>query len=66
MIEGAEVVVFQDVLFMSNGPMPICEYRGERVGVPSRLMEPGTMIRTPGDRGTLVLACAAAESLGLL
>ena len=56
----------EDVLFISNGLVPICEYKGRRFGVPFRVMEPGSTIHASGDRGTLVLARAVAEWLRLL
>jgi len=63
---GAELVTLEDVLFISNGLVPICEYKGRRFGVPFRVLEPGSTIHAPGDRGTLVLARAVAEWVELL
>ena len=63
---GAELVRLEDVLFISNGLVPICEYKGRRFGVPFRVLEPGSTIHVPGDRGTLVLARAVADWLELL
>lgn len=63
---GAELVALEDVLFISNGLVPICEYKGRRFGVPFRVLEPGSTIHKPGDRGTLVLSRAVAEWLSLL
>ena len=63
---GAEMVALEDVLFISDGLVPICEYKGRRFGVPFRVLEPGSTIHAPGDRGTLVLARAVAEWLQLL
>jgi len=63
---GAELVKLEDVLFISNGLVPICEYKGRRFSVPFRVLEPGSTIHAPGDRGTLVLARAVAEWLELL
>jgi hypothetical protein len=63
---GAELVRLEDVLFVSNGLVPICEYKGRRFGVPFRVLEPGSTIHAPGDRGMLVLARAVAEWLELL
>ena len=62
---GAELLTFEDVLYVSNGLVPICEYRGRRFGVPFRLMEPGSTIRVPGDRGRIVMARAVASWMGL-
>ena len=63
---GAELVALEDVLFVSNGLVPICEYKGVRFGVPFRVLEPGSTIHAPGDRGRLVLARAVAEWLRLI
>ena len=63
---GAELVALEDVLFVSNGLVPICEYKGQRFGVPFRVLEPGSTIHAPGDRGRLVLARAVAEWLRLI
>jgi hypothetical protein len=63
---GAELVTLEDVLFISNGLVPICEYKGRRFAVPFRVLEPGSTIHAPGDRGTLVLARAVAEWLQLV
>ena len=63
---SADLVRLEDVLFISNGLVPICEYKGRRFGVPFRVFEPGSTIHAPGDRGTLVLARAVAEWLELL
>ena len=63
---GAELVALEDVLFISDGLVPICEYKGRRFGVPFRVLEPGSTIHAPGDRGTLVLSRAVATWLGLL
>ena len=60
---GAELVVLEGVLFVSDGLAPICEYRGLRFGVPFRMFGPGTTIKCPGDRGTLVLTRDIAEWL---
>jgi hypothetical protein len=63
---GAEWVTLEDVLYISDGLVPICEYKGFRFGVPFRVLEPGSTIREPGDRGKLVLARAVAEWLNLV
>ena len=63
---GAELVAFEDVLFISDGLVPICEYKGLRYGIPFRVMEHGSTIHAPGDRGRLVLARAVAEWLKML
>ena len=63
---GVEVVTFDNVLFVSDGLSPICEYQGRRFMVSLQLMEPGTSIRAPGDRGTLLLTRAVADWLGML
>ena len=68
---GTELVVLEDVLFVSDGLVPIREYKGRRfgvpfVGLPFRVLEPGSTIHEPGDRGTLVLKRAVAEWLELL
>ena len=63
---GAELVALKDVLFVSDGLVPICEYKGRRFGVPFRVLEPGSTIHEPGDRGTLVLTRAVVEWLELL
>ena len=63
---GAEMVQLEDVLFISNGLVPICEYKGRRFGIPFRVLEPGSTIHAPGDRGRLVLARAVAEWLELV
>jgi hypothetical protein len=62
---GAELVRLENVLFISNGLVPICEYKGRRFGIPFRVLEPGSTVHAPGDRGTLVVARAVAEWLGL-
>ena len=62
---GAELVRLEDVLYISNGLVPICEYEGRRFGVPFRVFEPGSTIHVPGDRGRLVLTRAVAEWLEL-
>jgi hypothetical protein len=58
---STESLTLEDVLFVSNGLVPICEHKGLRFAVPFRMFEPGTTIRRPGERGTLVLARAVAE-----
>jgi hypothetical protein len=58
---STESLTLEDVLFVSNGLVPICEHKGLRFAVPFRMFEPGTIIRRPGERGTLVLARAVAE-----
>jgi hypothetical protein len=63
--QDAEVVMLVNVLYVSNGLVPIVEYRGVRFGIPFHLMEPGTDIRRPGDRGTIVLKRVVAEWMGL-
>ena len=63
---GTDLVKLEDVLFISDGLVPICEYKGRRFGVPFRVLEPGSTIHEPGDRGTLVLSRAVAEWLELL
>jgi hypothetical protein len=63
---GAELVALEDVLFVSDGLVPICEYKGVRFGVPFRVLEPGSTIHEPGDRGRLVLARSVAEWLRLI
>jgi hypothetical protein len=63
---GTDTVTLEDVLYISDGLVPIVEYKGERFGLPYRLIEPGTNIRNPGDRGTVVLARVVAEWMGLL
>jgi hypothetical protein len=59
-------VTFEDVLYVSDGLIPVVEYQGRRFGLPYRLMEPGTSIRAVGDRGRVVLAHVVAEWMGLL
>jgi hypothetical protein len=54
-------VTFEDVLYVSDGLVPIVEYQGKRFGLPFRLMEPGTSIRLVGDRGRVVMARVVAE-----
>jgi hypothetical protein len=61
-----ERLTLEGVLFVSNGLVPICEYRGFRFAVPFRVFEPGTTILWPGDRGKLVLARAVAKELELM
>jgi hypothetical protein len=63
---GAVLVALEDVLFVSNGLVPICQYRGVRFGVPFWMLEPGSTIHVPGDRGRLVLARSVAEWLQLV
>ena len=63
---GAELVALEDVLFVSDGPVPICEWQRRRFGVPFRVMENGSTIHAPGDRGRLVLDRTVAERLDLL
>jgi hypothetical protein len=59
-------VTFEDVLYVTDGLLPIVEYQGKRVTIPFRLMEPGTSIRAPGDRGRVVVARIVARWMGLL
>jgi len=59
-------MAFEDVLYVSDGLMPVVEYQGRRFAVPYRLMEPGTSIRSPGDRGRVVMARIVAKWMGLL
>ena len=59
-------VTLEDVLYVTNGLLPIVEYQGKRLTIPFRLMEPGTSIREPGDRGRVVLARIVARWMGLL
>ena len=59
-------VTFEDVLYVSDGLVPIVEYRGKRFGLPFRLMEPGTSIRSVGDRGRVVMARVVAEWMELV
>ena len=63
--QDAEVLTLDNVLYVSNGLVPIVEYRGVRFGIPFHLMEPGTDIRKPGDHGTVVLKRVVAEWMGL-
>ena len=63
---GVEVVTFDNVLLVGDEVFPICEHQGRRFRVPLQLMAPGTTIRAPGDRGTLLLTRAVAEWLGML
>ena len=63
---GTDLVTLEDVLYVSDRLIPICQYRGRRVGIPFRLLEPGTSIRSPGDRGNVVLARQVAEWMGLV
>ena len=63
---GAKLVTLHDVLYVSNGIVPICEYRGKRFGVPFWLIEPGSTIRAPGDQGELVLVRTVASRMGLI
>jgi len=59
-------MTLEDVLYVTNGLLPIVEYQGKRLTIPFRLMEPGTSIREPGDRGRVVLARIVARWMGLL
>jgi hypothetical protein len=61
-----EPVIYEDVVLISNGLVPVCEYNGHRFGMPYRLMEPGTTIRMPGDRGRLIVARAVVDWMGLV
>jgi len=63
---GAELVALENVLYISNGLVPICEYKSRRFGVPFGVLEPGSTIHAPGDRGKLVLSRAVAEWLQLV
>jgi hypothetical protein len=59
-------VTFEDVLYVSDGLVPIVEYQCKRFGMPFRLMEPGTSIRSVGDRGRVVMARVVAEWMELV
>ena len=59
-------VTFEDVLYVSDGLVPVVEYQGKRFGLPFRLMEPGTSIRSVGDRGRVVMARVVAEWMELV
>jgi hypothetical protein len=63
---GAELVALEDVLFVSDGPVPTCEWQRRRFSVPLRVIENGSTIHAPGDRGRLVLDRTVAERLDLL
>jgi hypothetical protein len=59
-------MTLEDVLYVSDGLVPVVEYQGRRFGFPCRLMEPGTSIRSPGDLGRVVMARVVARWMGLL
>ena len=63
--QDTDILTLEDALYVSDGLVPIIEYRGLRFGVPFHLMEPGTDIRKPGDRGTVVLKRVVGEWMGL-
>ena len=66
MDDGRETVTLKDVRYVSDGLTPVVEYQGRRFGLSFRLMEPGTSIRNPGDRGAVVLTRVVAELMGFV
>lgn len=59
-------VTFDDVeLVEANGMTLRCRVQGKLVIVGSLQALPGTTVRRPGDRGRLMLAPWAVQSLGL-
>ena len=66
MDDPAGTMTVENVLYVGDDLLPIVEYQGRRFGLPHRLMEPGTSIRSPGDRGRVVMALVVARWMGLL
>jgi hypothetical protein len=65
-VRSSEIVAFESVEGVSetvNGLL--CRIGARRLEISPRLLEIGSEVRKPGDRGRLVLARWVAESLGL-
>jgi hypothetical protein len=67
MMDGTRQVLFTNVLVvMDTGLALKCRVGNSMVNVPPLRLLPGTTIRQPGDRGTLVLPLDIAKDLGLV
>jgi hypothetical protein len=66
MMDGTRQVFFTNVLVvMDTGLVLKCRVGNSVVNVPPLRLLPGTTIRQPGDRNTLVLPLDVAKDLGL-
>jgi hypothetical protein len=63
---AAELVSIENVLAISDGLALICEVNGRRCGVPLRLISWTSEVKSPGDRGRLVIPAQLAVDFGFI
>lgn len=61
-----ELVAVPGVVALSSDGTLLCAVRGRRVGIPFATIHAESLVRQPGDRGTLVLQAGVARRLGLV